>query len=268
MQKKIHESSRSRTYLCQKCKAKFIHPANSQTNERDAFNTNIWRYNALTPEMQKDILTKIAPSYRAQLRQLEEVIPERSLLDIGAGPGFFLKVAMDLGWRVKGIEVSSAAVKLGDENWNLPYFHGSLESYSDVSKVGVVSLLHILEHQTDPYDFVIGCYNVLLPCGILWIIVPNENSGYYRLKRFLRMRNSTTIEEGKHFVGFSQRGLIKLLKRTSFRPLQVRTVRRGHPIYDPFGLRSGWRAKVLLVVDFAFEFIGLASLHVALAKKE
>src|SRR5688572_19343002 len=48
---------------------------------------------------------------RDRLEAFERLLPRerRQLLDIGSGPGFFLKVAMDRGWRVLGIEPSQQA---------------------------------------------------------------------------------------------------------------------------------------------------------------
>ena len=48
--------------------------------------------------------------YRTQLAVMRRYAPGNRMLDVGAGPGYFCKVARDEGWSARGLEVAAEAV--------------------------------------------------------------------------------------------------------------------------------------------------------------
>lgn len=101
----------------------------------------------------------------------------RRLLDIGSGPGFFLKAARDRGWQVRGIEPSRQAAAhargLGVEV--VEGFFGA-EIAPGLGLYDAVHLNNVLEHVPDPIGLLIVARECLEPGGILCVNVPNDFS--------------------------------------------------------------------------------------------
>jgi SAM-dependent methyltransferase len=103
----------------------------------------------------------------------------RSLLDIGSGPGFFLKTAQARGWNVKGIEPSRQAAAharaLGVEVVE-GFFNA--DSAPMLGRFDVVHMNNVLEHIPDPIALVTLARDLLNPGGIVCINVPNDFSPF------------------------------------------------------------------------------------------
>lgn len=101
----------------------------------------------------------------------------RRLLDIGSGPGFFLKAAQDRGWSVRGIEPSRQAAAhargLGVEVVE-GFFNA--ETAPGLGRFDAVHLNNVLEHVPDPIGLLILARECLEPGGILCVNVPNDFS--------------------------------------------------------------------------------------------
>ena len=98
---------------------------------------------------------------------------EKSILDIGAGTGDFLKVCEKGGWRINGVEPSEKARDFAkNKNINL---------VKDISKIDnkqfdVITLWHVLEHIPNLTEYVQQLKSLLKPNGFLIIAVPNYKS--------------------------------------------------------------------------------------------
>lgn len=100
---------------------------------------------------------------------------QRDLLDIGSGPGFFLKHAMRRGWKGLGIEPSIRAAEFARRN--------GVEVINDLltrdlaDGLGFFDLIYmneVLEHLPDPAAILETATNLLNPGGLLCVIVPND----------------------------------------------------------------------------------------------
>jgi 2-polyprenyl-3-methyl-5-hydroxy-6-metoxy-1,4-benzoquinol methylase len=74
----------------------------------------------------------IARKYYFSLAQkhfsvLQKYASPGRLLDIGCSAGFFLKVALDCGWEVLGIELSEDSAALAIERYGVPVRIGRVE---------------------------------------------------------------------------------------------------------------------------------------------
>jgi SAM-dependent methyltransferase len=103
----------------------------------------------------------------------------RRLLDIGCGPGFFLKTAKARGWRVLGVEPSRQAaaharglgVEVAEGFFNAMTAPG-------LGRFDAVHLNNVLEHVPDPTALLILARDLLAPGGILCVNVPNDFSPF------------------------------------------------------------------------------------------
>lgn len=106
---------------------------------------------------------------------VEKHMPAKgSLLDIGCASGAFMSVMQDNGWRVKGIEPSESQYRratrvLGDDAL---LQMSVLESAHLEEHFDLITLWDVLEHVTEPTQFLALAASRLKECGYLILNVP------------------------------------------------------------------------------------------------
>lgn len=101
----------------------------------------------------------------------------RRLLDIGSGPGFFLKTAMERGWQVRGVEPSrQAAAHARQLGVDMAEGFFNAETAPALGRFDAVHLNNVLEHVPAPIELLILARECLEPGGVLCVNVPNDFS--------------------------------------------------------------------------------------------
>jgi SAM-dependent methyltransferase len=102
----------------------------------------------------------------------------RRLLDVGCGVGLMLDVASARGWDVVGVEISDHARSVARSKG-----HRVMEALEYVQHLttheqqfDLISLLDVIEHVTDPVNFIKKVSQLLRPGGIIIIAAPFANS--------------------------------------------------------------------------------------------
>ena len=102
---------------------------------------------------------------------------EGKLLDVGAGVGALLSVAVKRGFTVKGVEVSEWAVAFAREEMGLDVLMGPLaDARLETEAFDVVVINHVLEHVSVPLELLAEVRRILKNDGLLVIGVPNIGS--------------------------------------------------------------------------------------------
>lgn len=152
----------------------------------------------------------------------------RRILDIGCGPGFFLKRAAGRGWRGVGIEPSSKAAKHA-EGLGLDVRNAILERAGiEKERFDAIHMSEVLEHIPDPAGMIERTFNLLNDGGIICVIVPND---YNPLQAALRDKPGCEpywISPPHHINYFtfdSMEGLLKkkgfdIIERTAMFPME------------------------------------------------
>ena len=116
-------------------------------------------------------------AYGDRYDTFEESLPanRRRILDVGSGPGYFLKHGRDRGRDVLGVEsskqASAHARSLGLE---------ILEEFLDeklapsLGKFDVIHMSEVLEHIPQPGKLLKLAHDMLAPGGVLCVVVPND----------------------------------------------------------------------------------------------
>jgi SAM-dependent methyltransferase len=141
----------------------------------------------------------------------------RRILDIGCGPGFFLKTAQTRGWQAKGIEPSRQAAAHA-RGLGIDVVEGffSAESAEGLGRFDAIHLNNVLEHVPDPTGL-IGCARAILePGGILCINVPNDFSPFQIAGRAAAGRHEWWLAPPHHLNYFDFDSAAALLERAGF----------------------------------------------------
>jgi 2-polyprenyl-3-methyl-5-hydroxy-6-metoxy-1,4-benzoquinol methylase len=98
-----------------------------------------------------------------------------SVIDIGCGPGWFLKSAADRGWKTQGIEPSKQAAEhargLGLNIVNAMFDETTAPK---LERADIVHLNNMLEHVADPIGLLRLAISRTWPGGLICVGVPND----------------------------------------------------------------------------------------------
>jgi len=154
-----------------------------------------------------------------RLESLERLLgpARRRLLDIGSGPGFFLKTAKSRGWRVTGIEPSRQAAaharSLGIEV--IEGFFGT-EATPALGLFDAINLNNVLEHVPDPITILLQAGALLEPGGVICVNVPNDFSPFQTAAAATSGTGEWWIAPPHHLNYFDFATLSNLLERLKF----------------------------------------------------
>ena len=117
-------------------------------------------------------------TYSDRYDTFEELLPKskRKILDVGSGPGFFLKHGKDRGWETKGIEPSRQAAKHSRDYLGLDIKEEFLSNDNKLSfgKHDLINMSLVLEHIPNPKQMLRIAYDLLDENGLVCIVVPND----------------------------------------------------------------------------------------------
>lgn len=205
-----------------------------------------------------------------RLEIFETLLPtaRRRLLDIGSGPGFFLKTAQTHGWNAKGIEPSRQAAAhargLGVEVVE-GFFNA--QTAPTLGRFDVVHLNNVLEHIADPIALLTLARALLEPGGLICVNVPNDFSPFQIAARAAGGTGDWWVAPPHHLNYFDFDSLGTLLERLGFGVVERTTsfpmeafVMMGENYVGDASLGRACHAK-RKKFDLAFEAAGLKSVR-------
>jgi SAM-dependent methyltransferase len=163
--------------------------------------------------------------YAERYEQFERVLGpgRRRLLDIGSGPGFFLRHGAERGtWTVRGLEPSAQAVA-HSRGLGLDITQGFLdaETARRLGRFDVVHLNEVLEHLPDPRGALALVETLLDAGGLVALMVPNDYSPFQAA-----LRDACEFEPywvDPHHVNYFDVGSIQRLLEERFEIVSVET---------------------------------------------
>jgi SAM-dependent methyltransferase len=146
------------------------------------------------------------------------------LLDIGAGPGFFLKTAQARGWQVLGIEPSrQAAAHARSLGVGVVEGFFNAETAVGLGAFDVVHMNNVLEHVPNPAAIIALTRDVLRPGGLLCIGVPNDFSPFQIAASAVSGTGEWWIAPSHHLNYFDFASAATFLERLGFRVVERTT---------------------------------------------
>lgn len=103
-------------------------------------------------------------------KMLNDILPDKSILDYGCGTGFLLGKLKQKGWKISGVEPDDDARKIASKNTGenikdqLSKLNGSFAG---------ITLWHVLEHTLNPAETIASLIGFLKPKGKIVVAVPN-----------------------------------------------------------------------------------------------
>ena len=156
------------------------------------------------------------------------------LLDVGCGAGSILKGAKMLGWDAQGLEIAPVAVEyLRSQGFTITNTYLEKTSYP-ANFFDVIVISEVLEHVTEPLDFLMTVAQVVRPSGLIYVTTPH---GQGLSAKILRQQWSV-VSPPEHIQLFSQVGLKILLQRAGL--VTTRMVVQG---FNPFEVLNIWRSR-------------------------
>lgn len=134
------------------------------------------------------------------------------LLDVGAGLGYMVAAAKQLGWNATGIDFSETVCNYANEVTGvdvLPY--SIFDERLSQKKYDLILLIGVLEHVNDPLLFFERVVSLLNSKGCIYIDVPNEASFAMRVANRFKKQHQTIhlspCADPYHLIGFSPRSI-------------------------------------------------------------
>jgi 2-polyprenyl-3-methyl-5-hydroxy-6-metoxy-1,4-benzoquinol methylase len=204
--------------ICDSCGTLYTNPILKDEILEDFYVTEHKWAGVLANDIQTDLDAK---KFGFGLKQIELYKKEKgTLLDIGCGPGLFLKIATQAGWMVRGIEFNQLEVESARAN-GLDV--SSLDIFSpefDDCKFDVICMWEVLEHLSEPAKVIDRVRSLLTSEGLLLILVPNGGSF---LNRCLHEK-SDTFTGFCHLTFFDPKTMRSFLEREGFQILNLQTI--------------------------------------------
>ena len=136
----------------------------------------------------------------------------KTLLEVGIGNGELLAVALEMGYDIDAVEISSGSAQKIANILNIPIWNGDFLCYSADKTYSTIIMGDVIEHVSDPEFALHNAYRLLDNNGVLWLSTPNFESSFSRMRKF----EDPMWLEPWHISYFSFQGLQNLLHKCGF----------------------------------------------------
>ncbi len=156
-------------------------------------------------------------NFRSILKSLKKIKEaEGAFLDVGCATGIMMNLARNEGWDVYGVELSSWAIEEARKRYSLEISKGEFSNLElPENFFSVVAFVDILEHISNPREFLLKAWKTLKKDGLCVIVTPDIKSFTAKLmgKKWWHFRPA-------HIGFFSKKSLKYLLDSTGFEILK------------------------------------------------
>ncbi len=193
-------------------------------------------------------------SLKRKVSLINSLSKEKSVLDIGAGTGHFLRQAKSAGWKVTGLEPDSDARNLAKSVNDVELLDQQALYSLESECFDVITMWHVLEHVYHLKKDVQYITKLLKAGGTLVVAVPNMSS--YDAKYYKEYWAAYDLPI--HLYHFTKQDIINLFGLYNFELIETRPM-----VFDSFyvsmlsekykngslikgfltGLKSNWLAK-------------------------
>jgi SAM-dependent methyltransferase len=177
---------------CKKCELAYLKPrpkydeefVNTAYHDYVSDISNLWKDGQYTTYGKK--------IYNLHAELCQEFIaasesPGRKLLEIGCAFGWISHIARDVGWTVKGVDISPTMIKIAQKEFQVDSVCGDWTVAIPANeKYDFLYCSHVIEHIPHPRFWMEEFAKRMDDSSILWIEIPNNNCPTRKFKRFLK----------------------------------------------------------------------------------
>lgn len=153
-------------------------------------------------------------------KRLEEILKfkkAKSILDIGSGPGIFLKVCKNKGIEAQGVEISEEAVDYAKNVLNVSVTKSTLEEFNPKEKFDLITAWDVIEHITDPNLFLQKVHKILNKNGCFIFSTGDINSIIAKISG----KNWHLFTLPDHMFFYSKKSIKAILENNGFRVVKI-----------------------------------------------
>jgi SAM-dependent methyltransferase len=172
-----------------------------------------------------------------------------SLLDVGTGSGLLPHLAQLSGYHVEGTDLSKHVSETLPSKTGFAVHYGTIEEIKFDRTYDIITMLHVLEHTSNPLSTLGRAREILNDSGYLLVVVPNYRSFDTRIKDLLskfklKSRPYKHLALGHHNYVFSLNSLKALGRAANLRVVHHTTSqpawRSGFwfRLFEPFELAT------------------------------
>lgn len=145
----------------------------------------------------------------------------KSILDIGSGPGFFLKYFKENGWNVLGVEPSSTAAEFSNLELGVEVINQPIDKIdSSVGKFDIIYSNQTFEHLKEPIKTLSFLKSLLKENGLIYLCVANEFNPIQEIVWKEFNENPWWFIPPEHINYFQPESIKKLLEKSGFEVLE------------------------------------------------
>jgi 2-polyprenyl-3-methyl-5-hydroxy-6-metoxy-1,4-benzoquinol methylase len=184
-----------------------------------------------------------------------------SLLDIGAGNGYFVALAKrEFGLQATGIEISAAETQFAREVVGVELLNDDVARHQE--NYDVVTCFNVLEHVSDPHGFLANAVARVKPGGLLALTTPNPGCIHARVRGLQRWN---MVDPPHHINLFTRKSLDELLRNQGMHPVRYETLSTYINFVRKFDTRGLIFRKIFF---YLLRSAGMGADHFILARKQ
>ena len=186
--------------------------------EREPYYKKLWTASALEAPEGKDIRDRFAWA-KSFCKNFDKT------LDVGSGPGLFLKLVKADGGEAVGVELNARAAERSSREIGVRVVSGSIDNVLD-RNFDAITLWDLLEHVRDPKELIVDCALRLKTGGRLFIETPDEaallDRAVLTLAKLRINGPASTFYGLHHLVLFRLQTVRRLLEDNGFKIVEIR----------------------------------------------
>ncbi|MDD3739099.1 MAG: class I SAM-dependent methyltransferase [Lentimicrobiaceae bacterium] len=206
---------------CESCGFKFTNPQPEEENLYKYYETE--NYISHSQKNQSGIISKLYNfvkifNTKSKYKTIKKYIDKGSLLDIGAGNGYFANYMKTKNWQVDGVEPNITARKYAQDNFLIELKDEDFLDETEHKKYDVITMWHVLEHVSKLSERITQISRLIKNNGKIFIAVPNINS---KDAEFYK-KYWAGLDTPRHLWHFSEKDIKNLLQNTDLQLIKTK----------------------------------------------
>jgi len=201
---------------CTRCSLVYVNPRPAKEELFSRYSDEYFEKEYI-PSMES-VLQELLGYHDPILSRIKEFKKNGRLYDVGCGPAFFLRRAIDFGWEVGGCDISAFAQRYARDRFGIGIECGEVAGLDlPPGHYDAVTYLDVVEHLRDPKaDLAIG-YELVREGGVMVVSSPNVDGPSF--KELGPRWDAIGPEE--HIYYFCPETITRMMMEVGFRDVEV-----------------------------------------------